>query len=132
MLLLSLNLGIAVNNHYCGGELAKNSVSFLENNSHCESACDTEENTSNSNEFHFELLEISSELCCLNDLIEIQFDYALNRINIININEIFYISFISTYVEYNLTSNFDSYQKLSLPPPSPVRDLNLINQIFLI
>jgi hypothetical protein len=124
-----MNMGLAVSNHFCGGELASSSISFGEG----DIGCGMEESMSSC-----EMLDhsntIKKESCCANTYLQLKLDDEFNTS--ITIESDLDVDFLSAFVFIYINSNsFNTTKKTefhSYSPPLLFRDIQIMNQTFLI
>jgi len=121
LLLLISTLSISIEKHYCGDTLVD--VSIFADVQKCESGATDQSSI------------LMTESCCKNviDLHEGQDELSLEKTKVLNTNQkVFIMSFAHVFSELKtLESQHNSAFKY-YPPLKPVRDIQVLNEVFLI
>ena len=122
-----MNVGFALSNHYCGGELASSSFTLGHANAVCgmEGDVSTCERLSNNH-------SIDQKTCCENDYLEFQIEAEYNKTVIESQHVDFRIvaAFVISYL--NPCNHTTESKYLAYSPPLLDCDVQVMNQSFII
>lgn len=128
-LILFMNVGLTVSNHYCGGKLAESSMTFGKGDVGCgmESKKTSCENPSHEN-------SIKKKGCCENEFLAFQIDddYNQTAVETLNVDFKFIAVFITSYINFYSFNNTKKPEYLAYSPPLLDHDVQVMNQTFLI
>lgn len=130
LILLLSNAGITMATHFCGGQAVMNKVMLGQGHLNCgmpdmDTDCESESN---------EGIHYKTNPCCENHYqsLEVEDDYHQSNIVQLNINIDFAIALIHTFLNIELFSEDDKPQYANYSPPLLLRDITVLNQVFII
>ena len=133
MLLLTSQIGFAVNTHFCGGQAVKSSLSIGLHNPNCEKADKKQECKFHANSDHSESDSTKAKSCCENthEIFQID-DLPSTQSEVLSVKPGFLMASIHTFVHPPIFSNFNEVINPHFPPPQPDIDIQVLFQSFLL
>jgi len=128
LLILVTNLGLTINHHYCGGELAESSFAFGEETL----GCGMEKKEDNCSQEDYQNT-IKQKNCCKNQYVQLTLDneFKVSNLEESEINLYFFTSFLITYFKSPITQ-VDEETYLTYTPPLLKLNRQILFQSFLL
>lgn len=127
-ILLLSNVGIIMATHLCGGEPIMSQMMLGSGKLDCgmpdmDTDCESEKG-----------IHYKTNPCCENHYqsLEVEDDYHQSNIVQLNINIDFAIALVHTFLNIELFSEDDKPQYANYSPPLLLRDITVLNQVFII
>lgn len=126
--MLISNIGLTMATHYCGGQAVVSEVMFGSDHLDCgmpdmDTDCESEKG-----------IHYKATPCCENHYqsLDVEDDYHQSKIVQHNINIDFAIAFVHAFLNIELFPEVDKPQYANYSPPLLLRDISVLNQVFII
>lgn len=126
LILLISNVGFTMATHFCGGEAVKSELMLGQKQLGCDMP-DMERHGESDSTTRFD-----AKGCCDNhyQALTIEDDYSLKLVKTLNFD--FAIAFVHVFLKSDIPAEFEKQQYAHYSPPLLLRDLPVLNQVFLI
>lgn len=129
LILLVSNIGLTLATHFCGGQAVKNEIMLGHNHLDCgvphmeAPACESKLSAHQ---------HLKAHSCCENQyrILQVEDDFKSNLVQELNLD--FALTFVQSFVAFALSAKIQKPQYANYSPPLLLRDIPVLNQVFII